>query len=176
MKCLIVKIKTGSKRAVTYRKMLGDVELYSLPVDLSSALEYSPDTLHEDSEWYKISEFSEKSFCLQLLKDEFSSVNYDDLTISEIDKIDFLCSYQDDIYHFQNVSRASLKPKRTIHLGDNFSFDENSKSISINNYADAVYVKAEDILYFQKLPKITSIFKGIDILYREATDEETRKK
>ena len=35
-------------------------------------------------------------------------------------------------------------------------------------------MKSKDILYFQKLSKITSIFKGIDVLYREATDEETR--
>ena len=174
MKCLIVKIKTGSRSTVTYRKMLNDIEIYSKPDELSGALEYSPNTLHEDNEWYKISYFSEKSFCLPILKENFSSVNYDELSISEIDKIDFLCSYQDGIYYFQNISRASLKPKRMIHLGDNYFFEENSKNISINDCADAIYVKAEDTLFFQKLSKITSIFKDIDILYREATDEETR--
>lgn len=174
MNCLIVKVKTGSRTTTTYRKLLSDVVIYSMPADLTNALEYSPNTLHEDNEWYKISNFSGKSFCLQFLEDNFSSVNYDDLGTNEIDRIDFLCSYQDDIYYFQNVSRASLKPKKAIHLGDNYYFDENSKSISINHCADAIYVKPENILYFQKLSKITSIFKGIDILYREATDEETR--
>ena len=174
MNCLIVKIKTGSKLTVTYRKLLSDVVIYSMPADLTNALEYSPDTLHEDNEWYKISGFSEKSFCLQLLKGSFSSVNYDNLGTNEIDIIDFLCSYQDDIFFFQNISRASLKPKKVVILGDNYSYDENSKSININDYADAIYMKSKDILYFQKLSKITSIFKGIDVLYREATDEETR--
>lgn len=173
MKCLIVKVKTDSKSTIIYRKMLSDVEIYSKPNELSGALEYSPDTLHEDNEWYKISNFSEKPFCLQLLKDDFSSVNYDTLAAKEIDNIDFLCSYQDDIYYFQSIGRASLKPKRIIHLGDDYYFDENSKNISINDHADAIYVKPSDILYFQKLSKITTIFKGIDIIYREATDEET---
>lgn len=173
MKCLIVKVKTGRGSTVTYRKMLSDVDIYSKPTELNSALEYSPDTLHEDNEWYKISNFSEKPFCLQLLKYDFSSVNYDTLSVKEIDNIDFLCSYQDDIYYFQNVGRASLKPKKLIHLGDKYYFDENSKNISINDYADAIYVKSSDILYFQKLPKITTIFKGVDVIYREATDEET---
>ena len=173
MKCLIAKVKNGGRSAVTYRRILSDVDIYVMPDDLSNALDYSPDTLHEDNEWYQISGFSEKPFCLQLLKNDFSSVNYDNLGRHEIDKIGFLCSLQDDIIFFQNVSRASLKPKRELHLGDNYYFDESSKSININYIADAIYVKSTDTLYFQHLSKITSIFKGIDILYREATNEET---
>lgn len=39
--------------------------------------------------------------------------------------------------------------------------------------ANAIYVKQDDTLYFQRLSKLTKIFKGIEELYREATDEET---
>ena len=53
MKCLIVKIKTGSRSTVTYRKILSNIEIFSKPDNLNSALDYSPDTLHEDNEWYK---------------------------------------------------------------------------------------------------------------------------
>ena len=42
----------------------------------------------------------------------------------------------------------------------------------INDLPDAIFVPAENRLYFRKLQSITSIFKGIDQLYREATDEE----
>lgn len=34
-------------------------------------------------------------------------------------------------------------------------------------------MKSKDLLYFKKLSAITNIFKGIDVLYREATQEET---
>ena len=114
MNCLIVKIKTGSRLTVTYRKLLSDVVIYSMPADLTNALEYSPDTLHEDNEWYKISGFSEKSFCLQLLKGSFSSVNYDNLGTNEIDKIDFLCSYQDDIFFFKTLVEQVLNPRKLL--------------------------------------------------------------
>ena len=72
MKCLIAKVKNGGRSAVTYRRILSDVDIYVMPDDLSNALDYSPDTLHEDNEWYQISGFSEKPFCLQLLKNDFS--------------------------------------------------------------------------------------------------------
>lgn len=38
---------------------------------------------------------------------------------------------------------------------------------------DAVYRKDIDVLYFKKLQAIAPIFRGIDILYKEATQEET---
>ena len=38
---------------------------------------------------------------------------------------------------------------------------------------DAIYQKNNDTLYFQSLSKLKKIFKGIEELYREATDEET---
>lgn len=46
--------------------------------------------------------------------------------------------------------------------------------IIINDVPDAIYVKDEDCLYFKKLETVAPIFKGIDELYREATDEETK--
>jgi hypothetical protein len=46
---------------------------------------------------------------------------------------------------------------------------EDEPIIVINNFVDAIYKKEEDTLYFRKLTLITSIFKGIDTLYREAT-------
>ena len=36
-----------------------------------------------------------------------------------------------------------------------------------------VYNKTTDVLYFKRLESITSIFRGIDQLYKEATEEET---
>lgn len=48
-------------------------------------------------------------------------------------------------------------------------------AIALNEIPDAVYVKAEDKLYFRKLASVTGIFKGIDQLYREATESETER-
>ena len=48
----------------------------------------------------------------------------------------------------------------------------NAKELVLNEYPDAIYDGLADILYFRKLAAISSIFKGIDELYREATEEE----
>jgi len=42
----------------------------------------------------------------------------------------------------------------------------------VNSLPDAIYLKASDTLVFKSLATISSIFKGIDVLYKEATDEE----
>ena len=172
MKCLIVKVK-DRKRTPTYKKMISGKDVYSFPSNLDDAIEYSPSTLHEENEWYMITSFSKTTFCIELLKEDFSSVNYEKLSKSEVDSIDYLCSIQDDIFYFQNISKSNLRPHNFVHIGDDFIYEENSKNININITADAIYVKQDDKLYFQSLSKLTKIFKGIEELYREATDEET---
>ena len=172
MKCLIVKVK-DRKRTPTYKKMISGKDVYSFPSNLDDAIEYSSSTLHEENEWYMITSFSKTTFFIELLKEDFSSVNYEKLSKSEVDSIDYLCSIQDDIFYFQNISKANLKPRRFIHIGDDFTYEENSKSININVTPDAIYQKNNDTLYFQSLSKLKKIFKGIEELYREATDEET---
>lgn len=175
MNCLIAKIKTGKKNNATYKKIISDKQVCLIPNNLSNALDYSPQTLHEENEWYKIDNFSNKPYSIKLIKKEFSSVNYNLLDKKEIDLIDYICSIQGDKYCFQNIGRAILKPKRMIHLGDNYSFEEKSKNIIIKDFPDAIYDKTADTLYFQSISRVTSIFKGIEELYREATDEETAR-
>lgn len=107
MKCLIVKVK-DRKRTPTYKKMISGKDVYSFPSNLDDAIEYSSSTLHEENEWYMITSFSKTTFCIELLKEDFSSVNYEKLSKSEVDSIDYLCSIQDDIFYFQNISKANL--------------------------------------------------------------------
>ena len=137
MTCLIVKVK-DRKRTATYKKMISGQDVYSFPSNLDDAIEYSSSTLHEENEWYMITSFSKTKFSIELLKEDFSSVKYEKLSKSEVDSIDYLCSIQDDIFYFQNISKANLKPRRFIHIGDDFTYEENSKSININVTPDCV--------------------------------------
>ncbi|HHF2578303.1 TPA: ATP F0F1 synthase synthase, partial [Haemophilus influenzae] len=43
---------------------------------------------------------------------------------------------------------------------------------TINNIPDAVYFKDKDVLIFRNIATISSVFRGIDQLYREATNED----
>jgi hypothetical protein len=73
------------------------------------------------------------------------------------------------------VLSSHILSKNLVCIGDAFEFKENTKFMVINDIPDAIYLKNQDKLYFKKLTSITSIFKGIEELYKEATEEETRE-
>ncbi len=173
MNHLITKIRLRGK-APKYKKLLSGVSLFELPNNLAPHVLYSPDHNLDEDSWFGIEQFSTQTFCLDFLRTTFNSAEYDTLDTIEVDKLDFLCSYQNENeYYFQNVSKAQLLSKKLLYLGDAFRYEENSKTIVINSIADAIYIKRQDILYFKRLPTISGIFKGIDLLYREATETET---
>lgn len=171
MNHVIAKIRG---RGQIYKKVISNQTLYSLPEDLANPVAYNPDHNLDVDQWFGIDNFSQKSYCLDLLQHDFHSTDYDTLTAIDTNKMDFLCSYQNDSeYYFQRIPKAQLLGKKWIHIGDAVRFEENNKCIVIKSIADAIYLKAEDRLYFKNLPDITAIFKGIDELYREATKQET---
>jgi len=173
MNLLIAKIRDKGRAGMKYRKILSDQAIYTLPEGLASGAAYDPNTLLADGEWFVIEGFSQRPFCLPLLTEEYSSIDFDLLSRGEFTKLDYLCSMQGDSYFFQKISRAQLAPKGVVYFGEQYEYKENSQSIAIHSTADAIYLCGQDALYFQKLPAITSIFKGIDELHREATEEET---
>jgi hypothetical protein len=174
MNQLIAKIRDRSRTNNKLRKVISDEIMFVLPENLDEAIGYDPSTLLEDKEWYVITTFSTMPYCLDFLMDEeFDSVDYEQLDLASFEKLDFIFSYQDGIYYFQNISKSQLVTKKLISFGERFSFDRNNTSIVIKDVADAIYVKSEDNLYFRKLSSISSIFHGIDQLHREATEAET---
>ena len=172
MNQLMAKVKNKTKTIFkSYKKLLSEEECYELP-NINS-VEYNPNTLLEDGQWFSISNFSEQDFCLELFKLEtFNSVDFEDIDGSDFGIIDYLCSIQDDVYYIQKIRPAQLVIKKRVNFGDSCTLNQNSKSLVINKYPDAIYNKVEDVLYFQRLETINSIFKGIDTLYKEATEEE----
>lgn len=157
-----------------FRKVLSDVALYSLPEDLTPYVPYAPNHNLDEDSWFGIPNFSQQEYCIDFLKEAFVSTAFDMLISRDIDKMDYICAVQDENYFFQKVSKKQLLSKKAIRLGDVYSYSQGGKEIVINDVADAIYVKNEDTLYFKKLTSITRIFKGIDSLYREATEVETQ--
>ena len=51
----------------------------------------------------------------------------------------------------------------------------NKDHLIIHENPDAYYIKDIDCLYFQRLSKITSVFQGINELYKEATNDEVEQ-
>lgn len=171
---ICVKLKQREKDK--YRKLLSiNGSLYA-PFTISADMvsTYTPGALLEDGEWFCIHEMSQKEFCIDILKADYSSVDFRTLDRDDFTKIDFLFIVTENHIVFQNISKAKLLSKRCIFaLGEGYQYQDDCSEIVINDIPDAIYDKANDALYFRRLESITSIFRGIDQLYREATDEET---
>ena len=170
MNYVIAKIKSKTHE---YEKLFSGAGLYQIPDDLEGAVEYQPSRILEEDEWYKLQEYSKENFCIDLLREHFRSTDYPEASKVKTMAIEYICSYQENIYFFQRVFKHNIVMQKRITLGDSVRLDKGEKSIVINDSADAIYMKDDDVLYFRKLQTIAPIFKGIEELYKEATQGET---
>lgn len=177
MNQVYVKIRLRGK-ANKYRKLLStDENLYCSPDELiESSCPYTPGTTLETGEWFKISEFSEKDFSIEITQKDYETVDYDSLQKAEYSQVDYLFAKIDDNLFFQNISKSKLvKKKGILGFGEGYRYERETAILFINEYPDAIYIPAEDALYFQRLEPIASIFGGISELYREATEHEVEE-
>lgn len=165
--------KTKGKKGGIYKVLSNNKDFFETPDDLSNSKKYDPGYKLDEDEWYSIGKFSTQDYSLDFLKKKFISTDYNQLSTADHDKIEYLCAYQSDVYFFQKISPAQLVRKRYLSLANTPALIDNEPLIIIHKLPDAVYDKATDTLYFKSLSTISSIFKGIASLYREATQQET---
>lgn len=173
---LIARIRSAKgTEASKLKKVLSDQTIYKIEDDLTSFVPYEPDHNLDPETWFGIEKFSEKPYFLDWLGRPFVSADYDQMSALEGKQIDYICAYQEDnVYCFQKIVKSHYLSKRMfISIGDEFSLESDKIFLIVNKSPDAIYLKDRDILLFKSLPTITSIFKGIDTLYREATETET---
>ncbi|NEU28706.1 ATP F0F1 synthase synthase [Paenibacillus polymyxa] len=175
MNNIIGKVRTPG-RGVTFKILISGQKVFDINTEEESYVSYSPDHNLDEECWFGIEDFSNKEFCLDILKNDIDSTNFNILLRKEIDKLDYIISYQDSKeFYFQRIPKNQLLGRKLISLGAEFKFIEESKHLVINKIPDAIYLKDRDILLFKKLSAITSIFNGIDSLYREATNDEVNE-
>lgn len=155
-------------------KVVSDHTLYpNLGVSLSTCVSYSPAHKLDEDSWFKIERFSFQPFCIDLLRCNFDSKDYDTLKKEQFSKIAYICAIQDEDFYFQKVTPSLFFRKRFLAFGEIAEIEESSNRLVINEQPDAIYFKQSDTLVFRNLATIASIFKGINELYREATQQET---
>ena len=171
---LCAKLKQREKNK--YRKILSTEEPVYLIEDITicTSTPYVPGTALEDGEWFSVQNVSSQEYTIDLLTGEQSTIDFNSLDRNEFGTVDFIFTQINDLICFQNVSKARLVSKKCVLcLGEDFQYNADRREIVINCIPDAIYDKTTDVLYFKRLESITSIFKGIDQLYKEATEEET---
>ena len=165
---LLAKIKRHQKPF----KLLSAQRLYDVDFSSISFIDYAPDHNLDEDSWFQVNDFSQQPYCLEFLKVTFVSSEYNDLTMDRFKDISYLCAVQDGEYYFQKVTPSMLLTRKFLNFGDGVSFEQDSKRLVVNEIPDAVYRAAEDRLIFRNIATIASVFKGIDILYKEATNDE----
>ena len=165
--------KTSGKNSEIMKIMSTDEEIFSIP-DISNTEPYSPSYMLEDEEWFVLDNFISRGYINELIgiRNNFNSTSYSQIRLNQYDKIEYLCSKQDVHFLFQKMSSTRLVRKKWFSISGAPRLEVDNPIIILNNSADAVYNISLDKLYFRKLETIKSMFKGIEELYREATQEE----
>lgn len=145
--------------------------VFDMP-DLSDSQTYSPTYKLEGGEWYKLDHFLSRGYENGLIGIVFNSTDYNQITKQQYSKINYLCSKQGDFYLFQKMSSTRLINKRWFHISSEPTLEIGKPIIILNSSIDAVYDVNSDSLYFKSIARIKSVFRGIEQLYREATQTE----
>ena len=175
MNLLFAKVKDKEN---PFRILLAGEEIYVKPETLSDCVKYEPSNKLDEEQWFFVDEFSKKKYCMDLLLNKnLNSVDFNEINRINPERMDYLMAYQEGVYfYFQRILKHTvIKNKLFIHIGEDVKLQEEKNAIEVSNIPDAVYSKTEDRLYFRKLETISPIFRGIDELYREATEEEVEK-
>lgn len=167
-------VKTKGKQG-TFRKVLSNQTVYNDIPGFDDKRQYNDELNLRDGQWFVLEHFSEKDYAPILIKEDFNSAAWSQISREDYDKIDYIVSVQNDgnLLIFQNVTtRLIYKRQSLLSLDEQPSLINKDHTLVINTYADAYYVHNTDSLYFKRLSNITSIFSGINELYNEATDAE----
>lgn len=169
---VIAHIKGNGKKK--FFKLLSDQTLFDFSLQGLDFVEYDPDHNLDEDSWFKIELFSQQPYCMDLLKKDFVSSEYDDLPKDKFSKIAYLCAIQGNYYYFQKITSSLFVTRKMIIFGEVAELENSDRRLVVNAMPDAFYQKDADTLVFRNLATISSIFKGIDELYKEATKEEVK--
>lgn len=171
---ILARVKGLRKKP--YFKLVSDQSLFDVvAVDLNACVPYNPDHNLDEDAWFKIEQLSHKAFCIDLLKQAFDSKDFDDLSKDQFPKIAYVFSVQGNDFYFQKITPGLFVKRKTLVFGEVATLEKSQTRLVINALPDAVFFKAADTLIFRNLATISSIFTGIDELYKEATKEEVEQ-
>ena len=170
---VIAKIKG---RGNMFRQIFNDQVIYAVP-DFNNAIAYNDELRLEENQWFCVTGFTDQDYCPNFLKDDLQPI-YTSIEGENYDRIDFLFGTMNDehVLWFLNITPSRYLKKPLIQFLDNEPdlIEDNNKILELNNEPNAFLDVPSNIMYFKNLSSLTSIFKGIEVLFREATDEEVR--
>jgi hypothetical protein len=137
------------------------------------AIDYSPSQKLDDDQWFQINSFSKKDYFIDQCSADFSSASLNQIVNDDYSDISCIIISQGSNKYFQRITPSLFVSKRTIlDYSGKPKIVEHRKQIEIRDEPDAVYLVDNDTLYFKTIGKLKVIFPGIEVLHREATQDE----
>lgn len=164
-----------AKSGKHYRKVLSQAMNILDPFDHTqlSVVGFSTSYKLDEEEWFKVEAFSHKDFYIEQCEINYSTTSLNQISNEEFEKIRTLCILQGEIKFFQKITPSLyVRKKQFIDASATPKIVEHRRHLEITKESDAVYISSNDTMYFKNLSKIKSIFPGIEILHREATQGE----
>lgn len=160
----------------TYKVLSKEEDIYeSGLLNFEHHCEFAEGADLDDDEWFKLERFNEKPYFLPLLGEDIAAAQYNQLPEDRYADITYLVAIQDNgnTFCFQRLTSQSVLKKKLLSISQAPEIKKLEKTILMEDLPHAVYKKDERCLFFKRLSTITSVFPGIDDLYKEATQEET---
>lgn len=157
------------------RLLLSDTTTFE-NVENITCLPYNDERKLQSGEWFCVENFSRQSYYNQRLFSQIETAMRTPIGLDEYDKIKFLIAVQNDEnnYYFQRVlAKSKVVQKKGLGVfNGHFKMIDVENMVIINSEPDAIYLKNENRLLFKDISRIRPIFNGIEVLFREATNEE----
>jgi len=163
--------KTKGRNGEILKILSIDGKIFDIP-NLSNTTNYSSSYRLEDEEWFVLDNFTSRGYNNELIENGFDGTSYNQITVNQYNKIEYLCSKQGDYFLFQKMYPTRILQRKWFRISDSPHLEVDKPIIVLNNYVDAIYEIKTNKLYFKRIEIIKSIFKGIEELYREATQDE----
>lgn len=169
MNYFLAKLKGQSDEV--FKVMSQQNNFHTLPL-LENVKNYSPDYKLEDDEWFVLKNFLSLGYSNPIIDQSFNSTNHNQVDVNDYKRVLYMCFKQGNYFLFQKMNPSQFIVKKWLQISETPTLVSNRPIIVISNFLDAIYDKDADFLYFKDLARIKMIFKGIENLYREATDDE----
>lgn len=166
---LIVKNKSE------YKNVLEQEDNIVENIDLTNVelIDFTTGYKLDENQWFKITDFSSQDYYVEVCNASFSTASLLQIANNEYESIKEIVILQDEQIHFQRVTPSYYIYKRKVlDCSGSPKVVEYRKQIEIKEESDAIYLLNTDTLLFKDISKIKPIFKGIEILHREAMQEE----
>lgn len=173
MGCFIVKLSEDNNH---WYKLVDQVENEDYErILLNDAIVYDPNNT-EGGQWFKIDAFNEKEGFLTILDNDFNVAELESLSAEEFNnhRIDFIAFFHEHRYYIQKFTKGNFLKKKWFALnGDEVRYFEGDGLIYVNPLPNCIYDSTTHCIYFMDIAKAYSLFGGLKLDYKAATDAET---